>query len=370
MIDSLAEWIRRHGGVVHLDITNARGPNRGAVTTRDFNQGDRILAVPRALLITRQLAGDSVAGQQLAAADAFVSDGLFSLAVFLLAARRDSSSSWQPYLDSLPSGTPDVLVMRDDAALSLLTGSPVLQRVRAEQALYRSQHDAMRSAVGRLADCSFDQFAAARALVPSRAFGVFGGEALVPMADMLNHAAVPDVSWGYEHPLESFVMRATRDIAAGEPVCDSYGAKSNMQLLELYGFCLDDSAYDETLLTFPLSTPDHPLHRGSMTLGCTVNGEQAFRVFMHAAREEREAVSYLRRTLGGAAPLDADEPRVGAAMVAACDTALARYPTSVSDDETLISGGTLDPRSWGAVRARLGEKRVLAAVRARFASAS
>jgi histone-lysine N-methyltransferase SETD3 len=370
MSDSLAEWITCQGGVADLAIRDARDTDRCVVTTRDFKQGDRILAVPRALLMTARLARESDIGRQLAEADAFVSDGLYALAVFLLAARRDPSSQWQPYLESLPSHTPDVLAMWDETALSLLAGSPVLRRVRMEQSLYLAQHAAMMSSVAQLADCTYEEFAAARALVPSRAFGVFGAEALVPMADMLNHRAVPDVSWGYEHPLESFVMRATRDIVAGETVHDSYGAKSNVQLLELYGFCLDDAAYDETLLTFPLSPPDHPLHRGSMTLGCTVNGEQAFRVFMHPAREEGEAASYLRRTLGAAAPLAADDPRVRAGMVASCDAALARYPTSAADDETLIAAGALDPRSWGAVRARLGEKRVLAAVRARFALAT
>ncbi len=369
--DALADWIRRQGGVVHLEARDTATMGRGAAASRDLGDGHVVVSIPRALLVTQQLVRDAPIGQQLAAANVPFTDGLFTLAAFLLDARRAASAAaprWAPYLVALPQVAPDVPAAFDDASLQHLAGVSVLPNVLANRALFRRQHARLIEAAPQLGDCDFAEFLWARTLVPSRAFGLFGGEALVPMGDMLNHAAVPDVTWGYEHPLESFVMRATRPIARGEIVRDSYGAKSNARLLELYGFCLDDPTYDEALLGFAASDATHPLHAGSMTLGRTLRGEQVFRVFGMPAREEAEAVSFVRRTLGGTAPLAVTDQRVAAAMRAACDRALAGFTTTDAADDAILASHHADDRARRCARVRAGERRVLAAVRARYAA--
>jgi protein-histidine N-methyltransferase len=200
----------------------------------------------------------------------------------------------------------------------------------------------MRAAAPSLADCEFAEFLWARAMVSSRAFSLLSTEALVPMADMLDHQRPADVEWGYEHPTESFTMRAARDIAAGEVAYDSYGEKSNGKLLELYGFCVDDPRFDDTVLQIS-SAPD---------------AATSFRVRASEMKEETDAVALLRRAIGS--------DRTAAELTAACDRALAAFPTTMEDDEAMLVGGQLTDEAWSCVRERLGEKRVLRAVRERY----
>ena len=66
--------------------------------------------------------------------------------------------------------------------------------------------------------------------------------------------------------------------------------------------------------------------------------------------------------IGEAAPLSlALETRVGVALAAACDAALAAAPTSLDDDEALLARGATDGRARQALHARLSRKRCLKA---------
>ena len=77
--------------------------------------------------------------------------------------------------------------------------------------------------------------------------------AMVPIADMLNHRAKPNVVWSFDHNLQSFTMIATKAINPGQPIYDSYGKKSNLQYLKNFGFALADA---ETSLTFTMYRTD------------------------------------------------------------------------------------------------------------------
>jgi histone-lysine N-methyltransferase SETD3 len=361
----LADWIRDNGGTVHVELADEEGEGRAAIATRDIEHGARLLAVPRTLLLTPAVVRDSAMGAALSACGPAL-DAQSMLAAYLLLSLRESTP-WTPYADALPTAHPDVPVTYDDTDLAHLAGSSMFGRVQRERRLFREQFGAITAAVPQLAPCDFDEFLWARVLVPSRAFALLGSEALVPMADMLNHRRIPDVEWGYEHPTECFVLRAVHPIAAGELVHDSYGKKSNALLLELYGFCLDDVDRDEALLGLPQIDPRHPLAAGTSTFGRTVDEKRTFRVAVSAAQaEESAAVTYLRRMLGDSAPLDADDARLKRTMADACDLALAAFSTTLEQDETLLASGELTARVRRGVRVRAGEKRALAAVRARY----
>lgn len=77
-------------------------------------------------------------------------------------------------------------------------------------------------------------------LVSSRVFGIVVNQvktdALVPVADMLNHRIPKQTSWYYCDKLGGFVVEALRDISQGSEVFDSYGQKCNSRFLLSYGF--------------------------------------------------------------------------------------------------------------------------------------
>lgn len=95
---------------------------------------------------------------------------------------------------------------------------------------------------------SFEQFSAARLLVSSRVFGIVmehvKTDALVPLADMLNHRLPKQTSWFYCDRSKGFVVQSLKEISAGSEVFDSYGQKCNSRFLLNYGFVLPNNPYN------------------------------------------------------------------------------------------------------------------------------
>lgn len=106
-------------------------------------------------------------------------------------------------------------------------------------------------------DLSYDHYAYNWLLVSTRTFFFTSPKikrkplvrddclALIPLADLFNHAAVGcDVSYS---PL-AYSITANRDVKAGEEVYISYGNHSNDFLLVEYGFILVDNQWDQISL--------------------------------------------------------------------------------------------------------------------------
>ena len=92
----------------------------------------------------------------------------------------------------------------------------------------------------------------ARAQVGSRCFflGELHGEALVPLADLLNHAPQPNTGWQLD-ARGDFVLRAVRPLAAGAELHHNYGEISNARLLLNYGFTEADNPARACSLELP-----------------------------------------------------------------------------------------------------------------------
>lgn len=109
---------------------------------------------------------------------------------------------------------------------------------------------------------TLEKFCEARLLVSSRVFGIvmegLKTDALVPMADMLNHRLPKQTSWYYCDRQKGFVIKSMKEIPAGHEVFDSYGQKCNSRFLLHYGFVLPNNPHNEvvtiTLYSFSIST--------------------------------------------------------------------------------------------------------------------
>lgn len=86
----------------------------------------------------------------------------------------------------------------------------------------------------------------------SRVFGIVVDrvktDALVPLADMLNHQIPKQTSWYYCDQQQGFVIQSIREIAAGTEVFDSYGQKCNSRYLLNYGFTLPANKLNEVVI--------------------------------------------------------------------------------------------------------------------------
>ena len=72
-------------------------------------------------------------------------------------------------------------------------------------------------------------------------------DALVPVADMLNHHLPKQTSWYYCNEEEGFIIQSLKEIDAGSEVFDSYGQKCNSRFLLHYGFVLPNNSHNEVV---------------------------------------------------------------------------------------------------------------------------
>jgi protein-histidine N-methyltransferase len=376
----ILDWLTRNGAAVdRLLLAGEGAAGRGLRAREDVEAGARVLVVPRACVITAEVARGSPGGAALAAAGALAAEAQTALAACLLGEQDEPRSFWRPYLDAMPPVLSSSPLFYGEAELALLQGSSLLEQITARRASVRHDFEALRAA-GGLAGASFDAFVGARFLVSSRVFSVVVAGwptlAMVPLADMANHRIPPEVRWGWDDASDAFVMTAARDLRAGEPVHAGYGRKCNGRLLLSYGFVLDDNPDDEAAVRLSVPRGAPGFEAKLRLLGAA---SSAFLVRSDLGSEAtRRALAFLRVAHAGEAELRAaGERRSGLAplgprseagalraLAAACAEALGRFPETLEEDDARLRDGGLGPSARACIVVRRGEKRVLHRLRA------
>ena len=282
-------WVRQHGG--HVDGVGFDDETSGVRAQSDLAEGALVLRVPLHLCVTsREARASPVGSQALAAATASseLSSSIHDLVLaFHLAADTESGSPFHaPYYATLPqpgaADDPRAMMPRcwpDAEVETLLRGSPAADEARRSCANVRSDYELITKQPG--AWPSFERFDWALAMVSSRCFTLQTEsgdlDALVPLADMLNHARPRETAYrvveqeaggGSRAEGASFEMRMLRPMARGRAVHDTYGAKGNAQLLATYGFTKlvnfepDGSSNDVLPLPLPAAGEDEAEYRG------------------------------------------------------------------------------------------------------------
>ena len=356
---------------VQLDSTQ-----NGLCAVAQLPTGSCILRIPMRLLITGKLARSSPVGSTAArAAAACAHEALnattndlvlafhvaaegFPIASTGVALTADVSVALPfhaPYYATLPVGAHDPRLMlprcwSDTDIETHLRGSPVAVEALRSRAAVLADYDTITIAARRNSPLPsdwpcFDAFDWAVAVVASRAFSLETEEgqmeALIPLADMLNHARPRDVTYSVVDGC--FEMRTLQPLARGAGVHGTYGALGSAQLLVNYGFSLlynvepDGSGNDIRDLPLPSThykrtnlvyTPPKvaPLQVGPKrySLGPLTKSMDAFRAAAFAAWE-RSAPPGSKRL--GRAPL---EVRALRRLVQSIDVELAGY--SMNDE--------------------------------------
>ncbi|EKJ72719.1 hypothetical protein FPSE_07119 [Fusarium pseudograminearum CS3096] len=212
---------------------------------------------------------------------------------------------------------------------------------------------------------------------------------MVPMADILNADA--EFNAHVNHEEESLTVTSLRPIKAGEEILNYYGPHPNSELLRRYGYVTEKhSRYDvveipwdivESVLTnFGISSKILKQIRGEF------EGEEEFEdtfvlerdtgeinsdgTFAEPAKFEgmpEDLQEQLKSFLKGIKKVQSDtipdkrkrDEIHQAVLVKTLEALAARYPTSISEDQTLLNGQNLDQRARMATVVRLGEKKLL-----------
>lgn len=287
----LVAWITAAGGRVGpLKVGPACG-GRGVFAAAAIAEGELLLELPGACLLTTERAAETAAGRTIAGEWRGPSHDQILLAS-LLVARDDPALD--PYRDSLPTRLASLPLYYTPAEAEALCATSLAPRMCERHAQIGEEVTWLQGNVAGMAGLGEAEWFFARAQVGSRCFylGELHGEAMVPMADMLNHAPQPDARWQLE-TRGRFVLRAIRPLPAGAELHHSYGEISNPRLVLNYGFSQVDNPVRVCLLELP---------------GC---GE------LTLAEVDREALEGVRARVGEGAD---DRLR------AACGERLARLP--------------------------------------------
>ena len=280
-VERLRGWVSERGGLVSSKVGvdqsalqagfAAAGGDRGLVAAEPIDKGERLLYIPEAAMVSQSMVkGDPLVAEvrevlesrREKCASCSWKDGCMrqcrllasestaeaivqiELAVWIAKELQNSSSAWQPWLDMLPSRFASFPLALPEPVLKVaFPGTELLSEVVEHQASWRTLHEALtnssvryRAHVG-----SYEVLRSARLTVLSRVHGLkhagsYGGDAVVPFADLLNHDPEAPTWWGPSKE-GGFELRATAPIPAGAAITCSYGAeRSSKEFLIHYGF--------------------------------------------------------------------------------------------------------------------------------------
>lgn len=249
--DELLDWLR-HGGAEFpaLKIVSYFNNEMAVETQETIPSGKVVIKIPLSHLITIQMAEASPIGQKMLASNEIELSAMKHclLAVFLLIDLRNSESHFQPYYRALPTRLDHMPIFWSKEDLAELQGSYFLAQVSDRaQDIDEDYEEICRIAPEFRAQhgVSVEDFRWARMIISSRNFNFRVGDtlvdALVPLADMLNHKRPRMTKWAFSNREEAFIVTALQTIPKGDQVFDSYGKKCNSRFLLNYGFTIEDN---------------------------------------------------------------------------------------------------------------------------------
>ena len=292
-----------------------RPTRRTQKTTRDVPMGQRLVEIPRRFLlwdldalrndfIQRELFPARIFGKQPLEADVFLS-------AYIALLRHNSTTTTvspvlQKYLQVLPTfddfAEYHPLLMDKNITKILSKESYTFHLIQYTSKMIQVEYEALTNASTAFAAvCDWTDFVSARLAVMTRSFGTgklheneriedgrfdslkqemdfyhekagvdlsSGSFAMVPILDLYNHHAQPNVGYSYDPIRRAFVIRSL-GLTAGFELWDSYGKHSDPHLYSKYGFINGDGSEStqaslavwHTLLTLSNETKDHELLR-------------------------------------------------------------------------------------------------------------
>jgi protein-histidine N-methyltransferase len=370
-------WLEENGA--HFPALNIETVNgiRGVCVKEQIPADRLILHIPRCLLLTTAVVFDSTIGKLLKqGADAL--EHWAYLAVFLLHTKRHGGF-WKHYVDILPTTFSNHPFVLPESYLNYLKGSCWLPAIRQARAQIIDEYQKVVACLPEEDAFTLEEFAWGAMIKITRSFEVnIDGEmtnALVPLADMLNHSPVPNINWRKESTL-GFVMATKDKIDAGMAAYDSYGKQLKETMFMGYGFCVDSP--DITLLLLASLAPEHPYAQHAKNLGVDAGEHREFKFgISYNAVHTKTLFSYLRLThldtfedmhlptsdgknANEIPPVSRqNEIQVLSSLATACESRIQSFATSIEEDEILLKENSLPRHIHFAVMVRHGEKLVL-----------
>jgi len=233
--------------------------SRGLYSTKDIQKGTIIMQIPSKYLI------------ELSPIEKIIKDDFnnsnSTIASYLLLESLNEKSKWKKYLDTFPKDLSEYIHYYKKDKMQLLKGSSimckesrnikdVMEEIISEgKIFYESLKNKNKLPKDYVEIKDFIQlFMKFRIYVDSRIFKYkkYNNDesALVPYADLLNHSNKSNTYWYFDDKKDSFIVQATEDIPKNSEIFDSYGSKSNVQLVIYYGFSIKNNPHSQLTFTY------------------------------------------------------------------------------------------------------------------------
>lgn len=377
-----------------LDEFDNEPSGRGMIARQEIKEGDELFTIPFEMTLSK-VAAEKEFGKTI------IHDGLseyFAIALLLIKERsKGSDSFWKPYIDVLPTiqeVNPTIVWAEED--LAALKGSPIISATISLQKKLDAEYKMLQNDIFNKYPSTFspevfnlESYKWAFVILFSRAICINSLEdgpavALVPYADLFNHNPFASsfidsrTTGGWFTPkLTEVVVYADRGYKKFEQVFISYGQKSNLELLLLYGFALDRNPYNSVDLTVLLPTSDPLFSEKKMFLD-DKGLKEVMEFPIYNDRYPDELLQFLRLVClkpeeKGSRKLSSfmfserisenNELDVMTLIATACEETLAQYPTTDAEDTALMVDYKMfklfSKSQRMAIKARRQEKRIL-----------
>jgi len=370
-LQTFAEWVGQNKVQSRANLGLFEGSRIGGVAGASIASGDYIVRIPGHMLISAEVYGKDPINQY----DDFKLT-YEPLMLWLLKERINPESFWKPYIGALPASFEDHPMFWTNEQLALADGTGlaenVLSRRQTLEAAYKllNENYIAKNNLLPAEYFTYDNYLWAFMVVLTRAWFVQEQLVLVPMADMLNHS--PEAGAGNLEQIDGqyfFVINATKDYAVGEQVYDSYGARSNFELIKGYGFALENNPHDNMLLHFNMKTSNlvqgivEPLLRkadpnyGTINIYPNRRPDALLRIFRLSVMEFKD-LEYVEDALAGKPISLMNELKAYRAAISGLAQALQKFPTTIEEDTALLQT-QLSAIERNAVIFRRSEKQIL-----------
>lgn len=383
--DEYVAWLKANGATFDAILWPHETPNtgRGAVLTRSIKAGESFLSVPSQLIINGpRCCSDPDIGPLLSTHQLFLDSEELTLAMYVAFEKlKGRNSFWFPYISTLPKDTgslgrtwtPEELAELQDDQFVFEVSEMIPQERKQQYA------QVMNVLLGTTTcnplnkdTLTYDLFAWSMEIVSSRVFGRrINFMSLVPLADNLNHSNV-GVKYAIHAEDGRFRLFPTVDISVpkGKVVeaFNSYGRRSNANLLLGYGFALQDNEWDDVQLDLQLP----PMVSAEKKRAFDFPGpfitqfrvgtipHSFLRFFRLVYAPKQDVAMQATFSQGGYQFITCDIER---AVVRTCkrelETLLTSFPTTEEEDLELLQQNGENIKFVFALRYRIGRKRAV-----------
>lgn len=249
---SLKKWLHKENDNIKMFDKDSRG----LYSTKDIKKGERIMEIPEKFILELGKINDINLSKKLNNTNSY-------MAMYLLLESLKKKTDWKIYLDSLPKNLDEYIYFYNKDKLSELKHTSMMckgtynfivhmKNIKEDcKKIYEwINNNKLKKLLKKMNyDDFFKLFLRFRVYICSRIFSYIKHNkeenGLVPYADLLNHSEDPNSTWYYDDKKEVFVVEATKNINKNEEIYDTYGNKTNMQLVMYYGFSIKNNKLSE-----------------------------------------------------------------------------------------------------------------------------